>query len=584
MPFFATISNLFCTFAHDMKWQRLCSVFFFLLAAITTWASGRGDTILLDMRSGLSESRVRCIRQMPDGRMAIATTTTIDIFDGTHFTAYHLPPEEYYPLPEYMDNRQMNCDTTGIIWLIGKQKLYVVDSNRKPDDHNPLRRNDIARLMRQRGISNQQIARMKRAPEPPPPITWEGVFQDMTVTAHTPDIYGALWIGTFDYGILYINPQRSRKFQTTKRPFPYEPRPQFCSPRASQLMTRHAPASTNCSYEEGKRYLYLGTLDGLLVFNSHDSIVTRITEEDGLKCNNVTAICPDQRERIWVTTAHGGISCVSVVGRDSFDIANYGLLDGIDLEGREFQMCSLHYNDKDDLMTAGFAGGIITFHPDSAATIRQYIFHHNPNIQPTKVETVATGATDKNHSPSWWWLLAVATVIASGFVLWLRKKNSKGKIGEAPPAPVDEQAVAVQQVKAQPSTVQAIAPSEETVEMLKNEKSESFKLDEQFRQKLQQVVEQNLGNEDFSVQQLSEQMAMDRSVLYRRMQVLNLDTPANYIKRIRMEVAARLLRETDLPINEIAMRTGFSNAKYFSVTFKQEFGKSPKDYREKGES
>ena len=142
----------------------------------------------------------------------------------------------------------------------------------------------------------------------------------------------------------------------------------------------------------------------------------------------------------------------------------------------------------------------------------------------------------------------------------------------------------MQQVKAQPSTVQAIAPSEETVEMLKNEMSESLKQDELFRQKLQQVVEQNLGNEDFSVQQLSEQMAMDRSVLYRRMQVLNLDTPANYIKRIRMEVAARLLRETDLPINEIAMRTGFSNAKYFSVTFKQEFGKSPKDYREKGES
>ena len=570
------ISNFFHNFAHDMKWQRLCSVVLFLWAAISTWASGRGDTILLDMRSGLSESRVRCIRQMPDGRMAIATTTTIDVFDGSHFTVYHLPPEEYYPLPEYMDNRQMDCDSTGIIWLIGKQKLYVVDSNRKPDNHNPLKRDDIARLMRHRGISNQQIARLKRAPEPPPPITWEGVFQDMTVTAHTPDCYGALWIGTFDYGILYINPQRSRKFKATKRPFPYEPRPQFCSPRASQLVTRHAPASTNCSYEEGKRYLYLGTLDGLLVFNSHDSIVTRITEEDGLKCNNVTAICPDQRERIWVTTAHGGISCISVVGRDSFDIANYGLLDGIDLEGREFQMCSLHYNDKEDLMVAGFAGGIITFHPDSAAAIKQYIFHHNPNVQSTKVETVAT---DESHSSSWWWLLAAVTVVVGGVTLWLRKKNSKAKTGEVSPALVTEQSVAVQPVKVQPA-VQAVAPSEETIEMLKNEKSESLKQDEQFRQKLQQVVEQNIGNEGFSVQQLSEQMAMDRTVLYRRMQVLNLDTPANYIQRIRMEVAARLLRETELPINEIALRTGFSNPKYFSITFKQEFGKSPKAFRE----
>ena len=97
--------------------------------------------------------------------------------------------------------------------------------------------------------------------------------------------------------------------------------------------------------------------------------------------------------------------------------------------------------------------------------------------------------------------------------------------------------------------------------------------------KLHQAVEQNIDNEDFSVQQLSEEMAMDRTVLYRRMQAFDLGTPSTYIKRIRMEVAARLLKETGLPVNEIALRTGFSNPKYFSITFKQTYGNSPKDYR-----
>ena len=120
--------------------------------------------------------------------------------------------------------------------------------------------------------------------------------------------------------------------------------------------------------------------------------------------------------------------------------------------------------------------------------------------------------------------------------------------------------------------------SDETVERLKNIEKPSQ--DQQFIEKLHQTVEQNIDNEDFSVQQLSEQMAMDRTGLYRRMQALNLDTPSAYIKRVRMEVAARLLCETELPVNEIALRVGFSNPKYFSITFKQEFDKSPKSYRE----
>ena len=120
--------------------------------------------------------------------------------------------------------------------------------------------------------------------------------------------------------------------------------------------------------------------------------------------------------------------------------------------------------------------------------------------------------------------------------------------------------------------------SDATVERLKNIETPSQ--DEQFLKKLHQAVEQNIDNEDFSVQQLSEEMAMDRTVLYRRMQSLDLGTPSAHIKRIRMEVAARLLKETGLPVNEIALRTGFSNPKYFSITFKQEFGKSPKAFRE----
>jgi len=103
--------------------------------------------------------------------------------------------------------------------------------------------------------------------------------------------------------------------------------------------------------------------------------------------------------------------------------------------------------------------------------------------------------------------------------------------------------------------------------------------DEAFLLKLQTMIEQNLGDEDFSVQSLSEMMAMDRTVLYRRMQAVTGISPSVYIKQIRIDVAKHLLRETDMPVSDIAYKTGFSTVKYFSTTFKETVGMLPSDYR-----
>lgn len=503
------------------------------------WGMQQGDTILLDMRNGLSESRVRSIRQMPDGRIAIATTTTIDIFDGTRFFACHLLPERAYPLPEYMGNRQMNCDTLGYIWLRNKQTLYVVDSRRRQVVA------DVKGLMRERNLTNDDVAGWPTAPPPPTPLTWEGVFRDETVTAYTHDAYGGLWIGTKDHGILYVNPHRSHKFQTVSTPFPYEPCPIYCSPRASRLSARFAPSGTNCSYEESERYLYLGTLNGVLVIDSRDNITTVINEEDGLKSSNVTAIAADRRNNIWVTTASGGISRITVVGRDSFDIVNYGLLDGINIEGREFQMCSIHKGE-DGHRAVGFADGMVTFHPDSLAGARRYTFHI-PRHSFIAGKELTPNA--ENGSPWGWWLFAGTAIAGGGFLLWRKERTKKRRKGR----------------KHEPVAVQYPQASDETVDKLKGGPSDTPTQDELFLKKLQQVVEKNIDNEDFSVQQLSEEMAMDRTVLFRRMQMLNLGSPSAYIKRIRMEVAVRLLRETGLSINEIVQTVVAANTSLLNI-------------------
>ena len=521
-----------------------------LLLNMPVWSHQQGDTLLLDMRNGLSESRVRNIRQMPDGRMAIATTTTIEVFDGTRFLSYPLPPDEAYTLPEYTGNRQMSCDTTGFIWLINKHVLYVVDSRRAPGDGNPLKRDDVIELMRQRGMDNQQIINFKHSTPPTTPLTWADIFRDETVTAYTRDTLGGLWIGTLNYGILYINPRRIHQFQTTDTPYLYKPKPTFCSSRASILSSQLAPSSTNCSYDDGERYIYLGTLNGLLVINNRDSLVATINKDDGLPTNNVVAITSDCRGDVWAATASGNLSRISVVGRDSFDIMNYGLLEGINLGGREFLAGQIH-SDSLGFISVGFAGGTVQFYPDSVGR-QQYVYHH-PRKQSEESDS-------SKRNSSWWYCLLLIPIVA-GLTYWLlqNRRNSQEKT----------------LVKSTPPIA-----SDATVERLKNIEVPSQ--DEQFLAKLRQTVEQNIDNEDFSVLQLSERMAMDRTVLYRRMQALELDSPSIYIKRIRMGVAARLLCETALSINEIAQRTGFSNAKYFSIVFKLSFGIPPVEYRKRG--
>lgn len=75
-------------------------------------------------------------------------------------------------------------------------------------------------------------------------------------------------------------------------------------------------------------------------------------------------------------------------------------------------------------------------------------------------------------------------------------------------------------------------------------------------------------------------MAMERSVLYRTMQSIRQMSPSEYIKEVRVNVAATLLADNpDMAISEISDKTGFSNPKYFSKVFKSHFGMSPSDYR-----
>jgi signal transduction histidine kinase/ligand-binding sensor domain-containing protein/DNA-binding response OmpR family regulator len=104
-------------------------------------------------------------------------------------------------------------------------------------------------------------------------------------------------------------------------------------------------------------------------------------------------------------------------------------------------------------------------------------------------------------------------------------------------------------------------------------------LDEQFITQALQVVEKNMDNPDFSVEDLSREMLMSRVGLYKKILSLTGRSPLEFIRSIRLKRAAQLLEKSGKSVSEIAYEVGFNNPKVFTKYFKEEFKKLPSQYR-----
>jgi signal transduction histidine kinase/DNA-binding response OmpR family regulator len=103
--------------------------------------------------------------------------------------------------------------------------------------------------------------------------------------------------------------------------------------------------------------------------------------------------------------------------------------------------------------------------------------------------------------------------------------------------------------------------------------------DREFLQKIQAFVEENIGNMDLGVINLSDYLAMSERQVYRKAATLTGMTPAQLIKEIRLRLAYRLLQERQVTkVSDLAKRVGFDNATYFSKQFFQRYGKRPAEY------
>lgn len=108
----------------------------------------------------------------------------------------------------------------------------------------------------------------------------------------------------------------------------------------------------------------------------------------------------------------------------------------------------------------------------------------------------------------------------------------------------------------------------------------TFGVSEQdFLKKLNELIEKNLDNSAYTVEDLAKNLAISRVQLYRKVKAILGISISDHINNIRLEKSKEFLKKSDLTISEIAYAVGFSTPNYFSTSFKNKFGISPKEYK-----
>ena len=99
-----------------------------------------------------------------------------------------------------------------------------------------------------------------------------------------------------------------------------------------------------------------------------------------------------------------------------------------------------------------------------------------------------------------------------------------------------------------------------------------------FLQKAYDVISQNISNEAFSVELFAENLSVSKSLLYKKIVSLTGEPPVEFIRRIRLNKAAKLIENKFGNLSEIALEVGFNNPSYFAECFKKQFGVTPSRY------
>ncbi|NMH89267.1 hybrid sensor histidine kinase/response regulator transcription factor [Flavivirga algicola] len=116
---------------------------------------------------------------------------------------------------------------------------------------------------------------------------------------------------------------------------------------------------------------------------------------------------------------------------------------------------------------------------------------------------------------------------------------------------------------------------QENINYVNNSNSQTV---DKYLEKVNQKLDEHLENSEFSVEQLCTELAIGRSQLYRKIQALTGKSIIEYINFHRLSIAMQLIKQGNYTMKEISYKVGYNDNRYFSRSFKKEFGNPPSHF------
>lgn len=444
-------------------------------------------------------------------------------------------------------------------------------------------------------------------------VLWVGSYDglcaiDLKDTKHINGIYlrghvvydiakgpdNSLWIGT-SVGLISMDAQSGEIKKIASKPN---------VPRIQSVHSPDVSASIIYSIEVAPTgHLWMGTNHGLFVYSPSDSTFTIYNSSDGVQegeFSNNTSLVADGY--VWFG-GMGGITYFkpSQIHRDTtqwsifmsqFSVLNdakhygdksgdYQIMNDAVFRTREFHLSkadnsfSMEFASRDMCAFAQY----ITYSyklndepfislPNNANTLTFNNLQEGENrliVQgncmgnvsiPLELAIVVHGEMD-----IYWWLRQFVVLLALLIVVFQISKMRKPKAVEA-------------------SLVMPVEPSKEEkpVEAVEEDTSEILPQEDKQMQRILSIINKHLSDPNISIAEIADEIGISIVHLNRRLKEQTGDTTSRFIRNLRLEAAAKLLKEKEYTIAEVATKVGFPDANYFSTTFKDKYGVSPKDF------
>lgn len=336
---------------------------------------------------------------------------------------------------------------------------------------------------------------------------------------------GGWWVGTATRGFAYLDPRQGRAEN-------------YVGTRKGDVVLSNL--CINQLHEDCRGWLWLATRNGVNLYLPNEDCLYLIGMPRGCSSSFVGGLAEDADGDIWASLTTGGIIRIRVDSlQRTFDTRLFDEKDGL-LKGglNQRSMCSLTGGD----LAVGGVQGVNFFSPSAMDRCFVPAVNRRTFVSP---RLMAVGGV----------LLVLLCV--TGWQLLRMRRMAARRDGLPQEGNADDNRYLKPEL--QPEEV---VPA-----------------DEQLIARATRYIEENIRRSELSVEELSSELAMSRVHLYKKMMQLTGKTPTEFIRHIRLQHAAYLLRNSGLTVAEVAFRVGFNNPKYFSRHFKEELGVLPSEYR-----